>query len=265
MKKAIIATFVFLAMQAIVQAIGTFILGAFASGSPEETGQVSAAILAPTVIGIELLFAYLLTVGALYAWQMLTPASGLQSRRRAVPMAMLIMLALIAVANIVNELLGLPDMAADQLPALMYNPLCVICIALFGPVVEEIVFRRVVIGSLLEGGYRPMVAIAVSSLLFAAVHINPAQMPVAFIVGFLLGWLYVRTGSLLVPAACHVLNNVLGVVLFHTMPDTGLIDCIGGTADALLVAAAFSVAGIILLQAYIRLTADTDKFGKKSV
>ena len=147
-------------MQAIVPAIGTFILGAFASGSPEETGQVSAAILAPTVIGIELLFAYLLTVGALYAWQMLTPASGLQSRRRAVPMAMLIMLALIAVANIVNELLGLPDMAADQLPALMYNPLCVICIALFGPVVEEIVFRRVVIGSLLEGGYRPMVAIA---------------------------------------------------------------------------------------------------------
>ena len=110
-----------------------------------------------------------------------------------------------------------------------------------------------------------MVAIAVSSLLFAAVHINPAQMPVAFIVGFLLGWLYVRTGSLLVPAACHVLNNVLGVVLFHTMPDTGLIDCIGGTADALLVAAAFTVAGIILLQAYIRLTADTDKFGKKSV
>ena len=74
MKKAIIATFVFLAMQAIVPAIGTFILGAFASGSPEETGQVSAAILAPTVIGIELLFAYLLTVGALYAWQMLTPA-----------------------------------------------------------------------------------------------------------------------------------------------------------------------------------------------
>ena len=40
--------------------------------------------------------------------------------------------------------------------------------------------------------------------------------------------------ALLVPAACHVLNNVLGVVLFHTMPDTGLIDCIGGTADALL-------------------------------
>ena len=39
----------------------------------------------------------------------------------------------------------------------------------------------------------------------------------------------------------------------------------GGTADALLVAAAFTVAGIILLQAYIRLTADTDKFGKKSV
>ena len=43
MKKAIIATFVFLAMQAIVPAIGTFILGAFASGSRLDLGPTAPA------------------------------------------------------------------------------------------------------------------------------------------------------------------------------------------------------------------------------
>lgn len=255
MKKAIIATFVFLAMQVIVPAIGTFIISVYNDGG-RDVSDVSSAVLAPTVIGIELLFSYLLTIGALYAWRMLSPEAGLVARQKVVPLAMCIMLLLIVVTNLANEFLGLPDMNAEQMPALMNNPLCVFCIALCGPMLEETVFRRVIAGSLLEGGYRPATAITVSALLFAVVHVNPAQMPVAFVMGLFLGWLYVRTGSLVVPAACHVLNNVLGVVLYHAMPDAGLLQTFGGVGNAFFVAAACIVVGFVLLRIYVRLTSE---------
>lgn len=253
MKKAIIATFVFLAMQAIVPAVGTYLVTVFGQKAGVAV-DVAAATLSPAVIAVELLFSYLLTVGALYAWRMLSPVSGLAVRCKAMPVALVLMLLFIVAANVINELLDLPDMAADKLPPLMRNPLCVACIALFGPVVEELVFRRVAIGSLLEGGYRPMTAIAVSAALFAVVHINPAQMPVAFIMGLLLGWFYVRTGSVVVPVVCHVLNNSLGVLLFHLFPDAKLVPCFGGNAGALLVLAVCAAGSVLLVRLYARLT-----------
>lgn len=253
MKKAIISTFVFLAMQAIVPAVGTYLVTVFGQKAGVAV-DVAAAALNPAIIAVELLFSYLLTIGALYAWRMLSPASGLAVRCKAMPAALVLMLLFIVAANVINELLDLPDMAADKLPPLMRNPLCVVCIALFGPVVEELVFRRVAIGSLLESGYRPVTAVAVSAALFAAAHINPAQMPVAFIMGLLLGWFYVRTDSIVVPVACHVFNNTLSVLLFHLSPDARLVSCFGGNVGALLVLAACAVGSVWLVRLYSRLT-----------
>ena len=54
---------------------------------------------------------------------------------------------------------------------------------------------------------RPWTAIIVSSLIFGVVHMNPAQIPFAFLLGMMFGWLYYRTGSLLPGIIGHVLNN----------------------------------------------------------
>ena len=55
-------------------------------------------------------------------------------------------------------------------------------------------------------------AILIASLLFGVVHMNPAQIPFAFLLGAMFGWLYYRTGSLLPGIIGHVLNNSIAAV-----------------------------------------------------
>ncbi|MDD3118873.1 MAG: CPBP family intramembrane metalloprotease [Victivallales bacterium] len=80
------------------------------------------------------------------------------------------------------------------------------------PVVEEIVFRRLVftvVGSYFGAG-TGMVA---ASLLFAAVHDCSVQMPALFLLGMLLQLLFLSRRSLAAPILLHMGNNALAVGL----------------------------------------------------
>ncbi len=97
------------------------------------------------------------------------------------------------------------------------------------PLTEEIVFRGVILRGLL-GRWRPWIAIVASALLFALMHLNPAQAPVAFAVGLALGWIYTRTRSLGLCVLGHALNNAsvylpldmpFGVDNYNRLPETG--------------------------------------------
>jgi glutamate-5-semialdehyde dehydrogenase len=83
------------------------------------------------------------------------------------------------------------------------GPLLVVVI---GPIVEEIIFRGVILRGLLAR-WRPAAAIAISTIAFAAMHLSLAQAPVTLMLGAVLGWLYVRTRSLGLCALLHALNN----------------------------------------------------------
>jgi glutamate-5-semialdehyde dehydrogenase len=74
------------------------------------------------------------------------------------------------------------------------------------PLTEELVFRGLILRGLL-GRWRPAIAITASAALFAATHLNPAQAPVAMLLGLVLGWVYVRTRSIGLCMAGHALNN----------------------------------------------------------
>jgi membrane protease YdiL (CAAX protease family) len=74
------------------------------------------------------------------------------------------------------------------------------------PLTEELVFRGLILRGLL-GRWRPAMAILASAFLFALTHFNPAQAPVALMLGALLGWIYVRTRSLGLCMIGHALNN----------------------------------------------------------
>lgn len=128
-------------------------------------------------------------------------------------------LAVILALNIFSEWMSLPDLIEDAVCDLVRRPLGVLAIALLGPVAEELCFRGAVIGGMLRLGCRPWVAVAVSSLLFGLVHFNPAQVPFAAAMGLVLGVLYLRTGSLLLPMLVHVVNNSLSVLQIRLMGD----------------------------------------------
>ena len=102
-----------------------------------------------------------------------------------------------------------------------------VAIALVAPLAEEIVFRGAILRRLLktEEGDRALTArqvwasIALSSLLFALIHGNPAQIPHAFVIGLLLGWLYHRTGSIIPGIVYHWVNNSIPFLLIILFPD----------------------------------------------
>lgn len=83
--------------------------------------------------------------------------------------------------------------------------------AVFGPLGEEIIFRGYVLRSLRPYGKR--LSILLSAFLFAVFHGNIIQLPYAFAMGLVLGYVAVEY-SILWALAVHVFNNFLLADLF---------------------------------------------------
>lgn len=118
-----------------------------------------------------------------------------------------------------EQLPMLPNLVGDDMMMVMKHPAGYIAVGLLAPIAEEVVFRGAALKSLLDGIHRHWIAIAISALLFALAHVNPAQMPHAFCSGLLLGWMYYRTGSIIPGLMFHWVNNSLAFIACYMMPD----------------------------------------------
>lgn len=83
--------------------------------------------------------------------------------------------------------------------------------ALLAPLVEETVFRGLLYGWV-AGRWGTTIAWFVSSILFAAAHIEPAHVLLVLPLGLWFGWLRQRTASLWPSLVAHMVNNGLAVV-----------------------------------------------------
>lgn len=113
----------------------------------------------------------------------------------------------------------------------------ILYVTLFAPILEEILFREIILNLILIGCaaiYPPSllipflhlglsnaeaISIFLTSLLFGLCHIfnaknNLAQILCTFIAGLLLGYFFIQYG-LVFAIGCHILNNILGILLFH--------------------------------------------------
>ena len=147
-------------------------------------------------------------------------------------------------ATWLQELLpALPDMASDTLMKIIHTTGGYFALAILAPVAEEIVFRGAILHRLLDTSTGHWPAILVSALLFALVHINPAQMPHAFLMGIMLGWIYYRAGSAIPCIVFHWLNNTMAYFIALMLPDPEmkLIDLYGGNNQSLLLSILFSL------------------------
>lgn len=84
--------------------------------------------------------------------------------------------------------------------------------AVFAPVFEEWLCRGMVLRGLLSR-MKPAWAIVLSALFFALIHMNPWQALNAFVIGVVMGYVYYKTGSLLLTMLIHFVNNGIAVVL----------------------------------------------------
>ena len=85
-------------------------------------------------------------------------------------------------------------------------------VAIFAPIFEEWLCRGMVLRGLLTK-MKPVWAIVISALFFAVIHGNPWQALNAFLIGLVMGYVYYKTGSLLLTMIIHFVNNGTAVVL----------------------------------------------------
>ena len=143
------------------------------------------------------------------------------------------------ICNVASEFIELPNLVEDTFIGMSRNVFGIIAIAVMAPLVEELLFRGAIEGHFLQTGKRPSMAILLSALIFGLIHVNPAQVPFAFCLGLVFGWLF--------------LNNSLATIAMATSTQEELnektVDMIGATPTYILLAAAI----IILVGMYFYL------------
>ena len=136
----------------------------------------------------------------------------------------------------------LPNYTEREFELIMNNRFGYFIIGLLAPLVEELVFRGAILRALLRWKSNPWIGIIISAVMFSAIHMNPAQMPHAFLIGILLGWMYYRTDSIVPGVVYHWVNNTIAYVLFAFYPDPDLKTTdIFQNHQAVLMAVAFSL------------------------
>ena len=100
----------------------------------------------------------------------------------------------------------------------LYMPTQPVAMVLFGiqlcvitPMIEEFVFRGMIFQSMRRFG--DSFALVLSAILFALFHGNLVQAPNAFLMGLVIGYFVLYSGSLWVGVIIHAVNNAMSLVL----------------------------------------------------
>ena len=95
------------------------------------------------------------------------------------------------------------------------------------PIFEEFIFRGIILEST-RHRFGVIAAWLISSLCFGLAHVMPSQILPTMIVGLVLGYVYIRSGSLFSGILLHALNNALAMLLLILgYGDTSLADMVG--------------------------------------
>ncbi len=121
---------------------------------------------------------------------------------------------LLALMNFHLSLFGFENKMPDygKVEGVTGSILYFISVAIVPAVIEEFVFRGAILGTVRKF-YSDTLAIIVSSVLFGFAHANFIQTPVTFLIGLVLGWIAIKTGSIIPCMFLHFVNNATAVIL----------------------------------------------------
>ena len=217
-----------------------WLIGSFRQlmGLPADQTSATSIIVAMTSSSVAVLALFLY-----FRW-----AEVSRSYVRSRPWATLFWCALAAMGAIIpsqfvqEQMPALPNIVEEEFDMILRDRWGYFAVGLLAPICEELVFRGAILRVLLQWTSRHWSAIAISALLFALIHFNPAQMPHAFVVGLLLGWLYYRTDSVVPGVVYHWVNNSIAYVIYNLYPDPQmkLVDLFG-TQRSVAAAVLFSL------------------------
>ena len=133
---------------------------------------------------------------------------------RIIPLIVLVAIPLnLGIAGPLVELVPMNDFFRDMIREMMREMASdqglwmFIALVIAAPVLEELIFRGIMLDGLLRI-YSPTKAVIVSSLLFGLIHLNPAQFVGGALVGGFMGWVYVHTRSVMATILIHASFNL---------------------------------------------------------
>ncbi|MDQ0208530.1 CPBP family intramembrane glutamic endopeptidase [Alkalicoccobacillus murimartini] len=175
-------------------------------------------------VGYALVTSYIL--GTLIIFLLLLPdmrAGSLDPKRSTIGMTIiwsiagvfLVFVAQFAAALIETSLFGI-EPGSDNTESLVQLsrafPFMIVIIAILGPIIEEIVFRKVLFGSL-HKKLNFFFASTLSSLIFAAAHWDFEHLLIYLAMGYAFAFLYVISKRIIVPIIAHVALNSFVVLV----------------------------------------------------
>lgn len=148
------------------------------------------------------------------------------------------------------QVLEIPDIFEQQFQDMTKSWAGFIGICIVGPIMEEIMMRRVIMTEISKATGHVWWGIIISAAIFAVIHGNPIQMVFALPAGIIFGWLYHKTGSLFVPICIHIINNTISffAIKFNLDLQISLFNTLG--TIIFLVLTVISIVSIIRIHAF---------------
>jgi len=95
-------------------------------------------------------------------------------------------------------------------------PLFIIIPALIAPILEEIIFRKIIFGGLYKKT-NFFIAATLSALIFGFIHGEPEHILIYASMGYVFAFLYVKTKRIIVPIIVHIAMNSISVIAQFSM------------------------------------------------
>lgn len=217
----------------------------------------------PIITVMTIAYIYFMITGVLVCWKALKvmeiPATFKASKMSVgwVLMALVAAFSGAFAGDLLVEITNMPNFIEDtMMEQLSYSFWGILTVAIVGPIAEELVFREGVCGYLARNGAKPWKAIWVSAVLFGIIHMNPAQVVVAMIIGFILGVIYIKTGNVVLTTIIHILNNSIALIQMNVMgekaKDFSMVEWVGGNTIAIIcIVVGLALCGYLLKSLYL--------------
>ncbi|WP_409303975.1 lysostaphin resistance A-like protein [Peribacillus sp. SCS-155] len=126
-----------------------------------------------------------------------------------------------SVAGMIEKMLGIEtgsENTQEILQLIKSVPAVILVSSIIGPILEELIFRKIIFGSLYKR-FNFFISALISSIIFGVAHFELVHILLYSAMGFTFAFLYVKTNRIIVPIFAHVAMNTLVVILQSAYKD----------------------------------------------
>lgn len=120
-----------------------------------------------------------------------------------------------SIAGLLEKSIGIEQNSQNTeqiLKLITQFPIVMLVTSIVGPILEEIIFRKIIFGTLYKR-LNFFLSALISSVIFGFAHFEPEHILLYSAMGFTFAYLYIKTNRILVPIFAHVAMNTLVVIV----------------------------------------------------